>query len=123
MALRATTVVQGTELFEESTARSFECAQGMGECSIDELVDLEEQLAMINDECLMELAEHDLCDDDMFEGREILKKTLGLQHELHQLEQQLKGMPFAVDTNPNQAKISKTADDHWFIHYVETYHW
>uniref|UniRef100_A0A7R9W3S8 Uncharacterized protein n=1 Tax=Pseudictyota dubia TaxID=2749911 RepID=A0A7R9W3S8_9STRA len=113
------TVVQETSPME----RSIECAETMGECSIDELVELEEQLAMINDECFIELHENDLCDDDTMAGREVLKKTLALQHELHQLEQQLKGMPFVVDTRRNQAKATKEADDHWITHYVESYHW
>lgn len=120
MALRAVVIEKDASPI---MARSVGCAQTMGECSIDELVDLEKQLEMINDECFIELAENDLCNEDMQEGREVLKKTLALQHELHQLEQQLKGMPFVVDTRPDQEEVTKEADDHWINHYVESYHW
>jgi len=107
-----------------SLARSVECAQTMGECSIDELVKLERELSMMNDECFSELKEQDdSCEIDSVESRNILKKTLALQHELHQLEQQLKGMPFVVDTRADQQEVTKEADDHWYAHYVESYHW
>jgi len=107
-----------------SLARSVECAQTMGECSIDELVKLERELTMMNDDCLIELKEQDdICSIDKVESRNILKKTLALQQELHQLEQKLKGMPFVFNMKADKPEVTKEANNDWYTHYVESYHW
>lgn len=64
-----------------------------------------------------------LCDEDVTGRREVLDKIVTLRHELHQLKQQLKGMPFSADCGVDRVEAAKEADKDWITHYIESYHW
>ena len=67
------------------------------------------------------------CSEDATDERELLKKTLGLQNELHMLNARLEDMPRSKKKS-QELQISRdlhdwTDEDHWYDQYVHAYHW
>eukprot|EP00565_Helicotheca_tamesis_P006503 CAMPEP_0185734438 /NCGR_PEP_ID=MMETSP1171-20130828/22477_1 /TAXON_ID=374046 /ORGANISM="Helicotheca tamensis, Strain CCMP826" /LENGTH=165 /DNA_ID=CAMNT_0028404429 /DNA_START=125 /DNA_END=619 /DNA_ORIENTATION=+ len=89
-----------------------ECAESYGECSIEDLESMAKELEFINEECFFELdeLEEEHCDKDAQEGREILKRTLDLQHELSLLSKKLKE---SRHVNEMRKKDWPDEEDHW----------
>jgi len=79
-------------------------------------------LELINDECFFELEEleEEHCDEDAHEGREILLRTLDLQHELSLLTKKLKE---SKGLDAMRTKDWSEIENHWFGHYINAYQW